>query len=352
MQVKSSHKNLLKKILKYVFFLSIAIFLLFLSFKNVSWKDLWEGLCVANYWWIGVSLLAGFFTFLVRARRWQFIIEPTGYNPSFKHTYDAVVITYLANFAMPRLGELARCGTLHKTEKIPFDSLLGTVILERIFDFLCMLLIAVFVFFFRLKTFGEFLSNNLWHPLFKFMNSHISIWFIAMIMIAVTCILLWCLRKRLAKTHIVQKINRLADGLIIGLKSGFRLQHRRQFFFYTFLLWFLYWLQGYTTMLALPETATLGIIDALFLLVVGSLAMVMPVQGGLGAYHLLISLALMVLYGIPETKGVVFATISHETQAIMMIILGFIALSSVLLTGKRKNTIITATNETKSPPTE
>ncbi len=338
MQASPSNKKIILKVLQYVLFLGLAVFLLYIAFKNVSWSDLWEGIRTADYWWIGASLLAGFMAFLVRARRWQLIIEPLGYKPSFKHTYDAVMITYLANFAMPRFGELARCGALRKTEKIPFDSLLGTVVLERIFDTLCLLIIAVAVFFLRINTFGEFMTTNLWQPILSRTEGHVGM----LLVLAAGCIvlpalLIWVFRKRLAQMHFVRKIGNSLRGLAAGLKSGFRLQRRGTFFFYSFLLWLLYWLQGYTTMLAIPETASLNGIDALFLLVVGSLAMIVPVQGGLGAYHLLISMALLALYNIPQTQGVVFATISHETQAIMMIVLGFVALLSVLMGGKKKN---------------
>jgi len=333
---KHAYRKIILNTLKYVLFLSLAIFLLYLSFKNVSWKDLWSGIQRVNYWWIALSLLVGFMAFLVRARRWQFIIEPLGYKPSFKHTYDAVAITYLANFALPRFGELARCGALHKTEKIPFNSLLGTVVLERIFDTLCLLIIAFSVFFLRIQTFGKFMTENLWTPLVARTEGRAGIILILTALVILSlCLLIWIFRKRFVQIRFVQKTGKLLNGLIAGLKSGFRLQHRGAFFFYSVLLWFLYWLQGYTTMLAIPEMAVLNGVDALFLLIVGSLAMVAPVQGGLGAYHLLISLALFAMYEIPEVQGVVFATISHETQAIMMITLGFISLGAVLLQKKQ-----------------
>jgi hypothetical protein len=86
----------------------------------------------------------------------------------------------------------------------------------------------------------------------------------------------------------------------------------------------------------MSDTASLSAVDALFLMVVGALGWVAPVPGGLGAYHFLLSLALLNMYAIPWEHGVVFATISHETQAVMMIVLGFLSLASVMLAGKKK----------------
>ena len=59
-----------------------------------------------------------------------------------------------------------------------------------------------------------------------------------------------------------------------------------------------------------------------------------PVQGGLGAYHFIVSLALASVYGIAQTTGVVFATISHEAQALVMILCGVVSFISI--TQKKK----------------
>ena len=75
----------------------------------------------------------------------------------------------------------------------------------------------------------------------------------------------------------------------------------------------------------------LGPKDALFLMMVGSFGWVIPVQGGIGAYHLIISLALYTVYGISQTTGVIFATISHGSQAITMLLFGAISLLSITI---------------------
>lgn len=322
---------------KYVLFLSITGALLYFSFKDISFRELLEGLQSANYWWIAASMLTGFAAFVFRARRWQFIIQPLGYRPSFKHTYDAVMLTYLANFALPRMGEVVRCGALQRTEKIPFGSSLGTVVMERVFDMVCLLLITVAVVFFRLEIFGNFLHVHLWQPFaerFAGGNHAVLYGLAGGVALLVTAAIVF--RKKIEHRAPVVKLKKIWTGLYDGLRAGFRLQQRKKFLFYTVLLWIAYWLQAFTVMKAMPETQALTGIDALFLMVVGGLGWVAPVQGGMGAYHFFISLTLFAIYGIPQNHGVVFATISHETQAVMMIGLGVVSWVSVAVGRRRR----------------
>ncbi len=336
-QTPKKTKKIVWEVLKYTGFLALTAYLLYISFKNVLWADLVDGLLSANYWWVLASMSAGWVAILVRAMRWRIIIEPLHYHPSLKNTYDAVMLTYLANFALPRMGEVVRCGALRKTEKIPFDSLLGTVVLERVFDMFCLAIIVVAVVLLRIETFGAFMYDNIWHPLMERTGGSLGTWLLmAMCAGLFLLLLLFIFRKRLLTIGWVRKIAQLLSGLFNGLKAGFRLKKHNQFFGYTLALWTLYFLQSYTIMKAMPETAGLFPADALFLMVVGSFGWVMPVQGGLGAFHFLVSMALTAMYGIAQTQGVVFATISHETQSVVMILFGFISLVSVTLISKKK----------------
>ncbi|MDD4492527.1 MAG: UPF0104 family protein, partial [Bacteroidales bacterium] len=136
---------------------------------------------------------------------------------------------------------------------------------------------------------------------------------------------------------ILRKITNIVKGVLKGLLSGFRMPQKWLFIIYTVLLWVCYWLMSYTSIMAFPSiNQGLGASDALFLMMVGSFGWVIPVQGGIGAYHLIISLALASVYGISQTTGVIFATISHESQALTMLLCGAISLISFTLS-KRKS---------------
>jgi hypothetical protein len=138
---------------------------------------------------------------------------------------------------------------------------------------------------------------------------------------------------RYRKSHpIFAKIVNIVKGILDGLVSGFKMPQKWTFIIYTILLWVCYWAMSYTTILAFDNLkAGLGADDALFLMMVGSFGWVIPVQGGIGAYHLIISLALLSVYGISQTTGVVFATISHGSQTITMLIFGALSLLKITL---------------------
>jgi hypothetical protein len=94
------------------------------------------------------------------------------------------------------------------------------------------------------------------------------------------------------------------------------------FFAYTAIIWLTYWFMAACTMWAAPFLDGLDLIDALFLSLVGGLGFAVPVPGGIGAFHFVIGLALSAIYGIPMETGIIYATISHTSQAITQIIFG------------------------------
>ena len=124
------------------------------------------------------------------------------------------------------------------------------------------------------------------------------------------CILIFVYRRKLSRYRFFAKIFSLAKGLLNGLAAGLKMKNKWRFLLYTLLLWLCYWIMSYSTILAIPQVAGLNWADALFLMVVGSLGWIVPVQGGIGAYHFILSLAMASIYSIPQTSGVIFATIS------------------------------------------
>ena len=93
------------------------------------------------------------------------------------------------------------------------------------------------------------------------------------------------------------------------------------FFAYTLLIWLVYWLMSACIVWAStsPDFASMNIIDALFISLIGGLGFAIPVPGGIGAFHFIIQLALFQVYGIPKDVGLVFATVSHTSQALAQI---------------------------------
>ena len=319
----------MKKALKYLAFLLLAGILLHFSFKGVKWSDFISGLQNCNWWWIAASMAIGISGFLFRALRWRILLRAINKDVTLKETFNGINIGYITNFIFPRAGEVARCGVIANTRKVSFEKSLGTVVLERSLDMVCLLLWMFLLLLFTWGEFGSFIKGEILQPLQgKFSSLVLPLSILCAVAVA-GCAALWIFRKRLMEIKIVGRIMQVIKGLLEGVFSAFRMEEKWMFFLYTLLIWLTYWLTSLTTIYAFPQVGHLNGIDALFLMIIGGFGWVVPVQGGLGAYHFIVSLALAKVYGIAQATGVVFATISHEAQALVMILCGAVSLISV-----------------------
>lgn len=320
--------------IKYILLLGLAALLLWFSFKGVKWEDFVKGLKEADFRWIGLSMIIGIIAFLIRALRWRLIMIPLGKKIKRRDAWDGINIGYLTNFAIPRAGELARCGVITRKTGLPFETVAGTVVLERSIDLFSLGIVFLGVLFFFWDSFGNFINTEILASMESRFSTGLAI--IAASAFAAFLIFLYIIYKYRQSHPVLRKIADIVKGVLKGLVSGFKMPQKWLFFIYTILLWTCYWLMSYTSILAFSSMNNgLGASDALFLMMVGSFGWVIPVQGGIGAYHLIISLALASVYGISQTTGVIFATISHESQALTMLVCGLISLISFSIS-KRK----------------
>ena len=68
--------------------------------------------------------------------------------------------SYLVNLVTPRVGEVARCTALNRTDEVPFDKLFGTVVLERVVDTLMFGLVVLVTLFTQAQQLGIFLEQS------------------------------------------------------------------------------------------------------------------------------------------------------------------------------------------------
>lgn len=328
-----------KKKISYLAFFGLAALLLFLAFRGVDFESMVNGFRKANYSWVALSLVAGFFSYVVRSLRWRLLIEPLGYYPSLTNTMGALFFGYVTNLAFPRLGEITRCASLRKTDKIPFESLVGTVIVERAFDVLMILLLVISVFLIRIDFFGGFIKDQIAIPLWQKIVSLFKISPILIVaLIAFFLLLFILLRKNIFGTKFKRRIISLFWGVVDGLKSVYTMKRRKEFFLYTILLWFLYWLMTWLLIFATEPTSQLSLVDGFFLLVIGSLGMAAPVQGGFGAYHIITAMGLGI-YRISWEDGLVWATISHESQTLLMLAVSVVFMVIFFIKNRKPSTV-------------
>lgn len=230
--------------LKFLAFLAVGVILLWFAFRTVNFTKLGAELKEANYSWLLLSILFGLFAFISRARRWVLLVNPLGFNPSTKNAFYALMTGYLANIALPRIGEITRCVALGKKEKIPVDQLIGTVVIERTVDFFSLLLIMIILIFTSGDQIGLFLKESLLVPIeqkvYSLFGNTWVLWGILLSLGAITLTLMIRYKKNLRKIRFFSKIFDLARGIINGLKSITNLKRKWEFIFHTIFIWINY----------------------------------------------------------------------------------------------------------------
>ncbi|QIP12585.1 flippase-like domain-containing protein [Spirosoma aureum] len=343
----------LKNVLKYAISLAIAGGLLWFTFQqsHLDVADLWRKLSAADFRWILVSAVLTLVAHWSRAERWRTLLEPVvPQRPTSLDATVSVLTGYLANMALPRAGEVARCGTLYRLSGVPVNVSFGTVVAERLFDVLMLLLLLAATFVLEFDRLSQFFMEFLGGKLPKG-SSGSSILMLAGAVLLGLALLGWFLfnryREALGKHPVYQKVSGFLSGLLEGLLSVRKLRRPGAFLFHTLLIWTMYYLMSYTLFFAMPATANLGPLAGLTILVVGSLGMAAPTPGGIGSFHLLVG-QVALLYDLTSQDGQVLATFIHGVSTLMIIILGILSLLVVLLRRNKMTEIADVLDDPKA----
>ena len=334
-----------KKVIEYVLLLGLAAVLLWLAFRSVNWSEFWTDLRTCRWGWVVAMMLLQCLITLMRGERWRLMMRPLTKELRTRETYDAYAICYLANLAFPRSGEVVRCGLIAETRKTHFEGALGSVVIERTWDILCTFICCLPLLFFG--RFREYLNEKLFG---RITGSMTWLW-IALGAVAVIAAIVFLVRankEKIARSKVGGAIMKFLKKLADGITSAFRMERKWAFFAYTILIWVSYWLCSLWTIYALPAADGMDGWDALFLMVVGSLGWIIPVPGGFGAYHGIISVTLMSIYGLSQTNSLAFAAVSHEAQVVQMLVIGLISLVSWGIARRHREKLAEAAKQTET----
>jgi len=323
--------------IRYLVFLIIGVLLLYLAFKGQDLNKMLSDLKRADFTWVFLSIIASLLAHVMRAYRWNLMIGSLGHGtPSMLNTFHAVIMGYLANLAFPRMGELARCSVINKSDKIPVIKLLGTVIAERMVDLLMLGIVFAMAILLEFKLLSGFLYK---HVLIKLSGriGDITLLIFAFLLLVIIIIFFLILMKK-KKWGISNRILKFLSAMKTGILSVKNLDNKAAFVFSSVFIWLLYGFSSYLCFFALSATSSLGPGAALSTLVFGSLAMIAPVQGGIGAFHWMVSEGLTI-YGISKIDGLSYALLAHTTQTLIILFIGSLSLILFLKksTGKRSN---------------
>jgi len=314
-------------ILKFMVFFGLSLLIFWYVFKNQEIDSLKAEISKTNFAWIGLSLLLGILSHVSRAMRWNILIEPLGYKPKLLNTFSAVMVMYLANYALPRLGEVSRVGVMKKYEKIPFSELFGTVVMERAVDMLLLLICLFIVVVTQTSVLLQFIENNP-GSLSKIMMLIDNKWTIAALGIVFLSMIFAFvkLQHKLEHIKLYIKIKEFVLKFWSGLKTISQLKRKWEFIFHSLFIYLIYFLMLYIAFFAFDFTSHLTPLTGLTVFVMAGLGMVVPVQGGIGAWHWLVTRTLFIFGVAIEPNGNAFALVVHTSSSLMLITIGFLAL--------------------------
>ena len=213
----------------------------------------------------------------------------------------AVLGNYAVNLVLPRVGEVWRCGMITKYDKIPFTRLLGTLLIDRVSDTVMVGLITCSIILFNFGFFQDFFAKN---PslLEGFQSMFNSIW---IYIIGVSFIIgIWFVFTYMSNFTLVKKAKSMLQNIWEGMKSVWLMKQKGLF-----------------------------LIQTLFTM--GSIAVAVPVQGGIGPWHCMV-IATLVCFGVKETDAAAFALVVHTVQTIWLGLTGLVGVIALPIINRKK----------------
>ncbi|WP_210150785.1 lysylphosphatidylglycerol synthase transmembrane domain-containing protein [Chryseobacterium scophthalmum] len=333
---KKSNKTL-KSFLTIVISLAFAGFFLWLALRGLDFKVIQKSLAKANYLWVAFAAVFALLAYWFRAIRWNLLLEPMGHKISSSNALWSLSFGYLMNLTIPRSGEVARATALYGVEKVPVDKSFGTIILERVVDLICMLGFLGLTLIFKYEAILAFYKNS-------GININPNKILLVVAGLAVAGVLFFVFKNKFVNVPVLGKIIGFIDGIIQGLTSIFKLKEKGKFIIYTIGIWVSYYFAAYLVCFALPETSDFTFADGFFIIVVGTLGMIIPASGGIGAFNLAMKYGFMALFlamgksaEFGGEMGLTYSFISLPLQIVVMLVMGLI---SIPMLAKTRNNII------------
>ena len=320
----------LKKVIPYVVFLGIGVLIFYKLMTTEDIDDVLTSMKSASPIAVFSTFLMGLFALVSRGIRWKYLIKPLGYGSSTKNAIAAVAFGYLANTVVPRSGEVARCAALNSTDDIPVDKLIGTVITERIVDFI---MLFIFLAVAIITNFSAFIG--LIGKLVDLLDSigvendrspNLMVYLAVLVVFVGVFVYI---RKKFA-----DKLKKFIRGVKNGALSIRDLKGKGGFILHTIFIWVMYFLMSYSVFISMPELKDLEMFEGLLVMVSGGFGMVFPSPGGIGSYQYIVNEGFEAINRC--NIGVAAGNVVWFTQTIMLIIAGAIGYMVIIASRNAK----------------
>lgn len=331
-----------KSAIQFIILLGIGILLVWLSLRQVAEQkeNIIAAFQNANYFWVALSLGIAFFSHFLRAFRWNYLLRPIGYQTNIINATCHVLVGYLANYGIPRMGEITRCTLAAKYDKVPFETGFGTVITERIVDFLLFLVIFAITLLVQFNELiglaNAYVFDKLGEKLGNLSQNPVKL----MVLVAGLLLfvaLLFMLRKKFASL-LKGKFGGILKGMAEGIGSVRKMKNPVQFILLSLSIWLCYFYSLYFCFFALDGTAHLGVKECLTLLLFGTFGVIFA-PGGLGAYPLILYGILVNTYHVDEVSAFALPWLSWTGQFVLVLVSGLLSLIVLPIYNRKRNVV-------------
>lgn len=305
-------------VIKYIIFAALGVLIIYFIQERFNFDKFIVNVKKTKIEYVILSVSIGVFAVFIRGLRWKLLLEPLGYtNTSLSNAYHATMSGYLVNLGIPRSGEVYRCAVFSKTDNVPVNVLVGTVLSERILD----LVMLMFVILGTIFTQFDLLYNYIDTHVISLLREN-KLLLVILIIIAIAGLVLVFKARSLFKPE--SKIGKMFLGFFDGIKSIFTLKRPFLFIIYTIAIWVCYWMMTYSLLLAFDFTAQLGMLGGLSTLVFSSLGIIVPVPAGFATVGS-IELGLEQIYNVAESQANSVAIVMFFSNIAMIILAGTIS---------------------------
>lgn len=309
--------------------LAVSAVFAYLAVRDVRLADVWAALRASNYWWLVPALAMLALANLLRAHRWRFLfVRET--RPAFAPAARAMLIGQFFNNILPaRAGEAARVVSLKQSSRISRAEAAGTVVVERAFDVLCVL-----VFLFVLLP---WLPHVTWLRAASILAISLSGALVALI---VAFALygdrpLQAVMRPLARLPLVraERFERIAANLGQGMAALQRPGLAVAAFGLTAASWVVLGMSAWFVMRGFD--LGLSPMAGLLAMIAISLAMIIPSSAAaVGVFEAAVITALNA-YGVPDSQALSYALVLHALNFFPYLGVGFVLLQAHVLTVRR-----------------
>jgi hypothetical protein len=242
-----------------------------------------------------------------------------------RNLFSAVMIGFMVNNLLPRVGEVARAFAIGRSEGVSRSSAFGTVVVERIIDMLTFLLVLCVILFLNPMMLDPFVDNvEAVRPLFLVGSVVMLAIFVVLFFKGESLFRVLTVVRPLIPGRYKERYQRLVDSFLTGFSVTRRHDKFLAIVVLSLLIYSFYALGLYVPFFAFSSLAhhDLNVGASIILLTISTIAFALPAPGALGTYHTFLTVALMRLYGVDQTTALSFSIITHESGYLITTVVG------------------------------